>query len=220
MVRLLEIIIIVCFISRLVVRGHILIFMYGVSINYLLISGLIPELYSIFEAYPWRFGEEFCIFKSFISETTSYASTLTITAFTVERYVAICHPIKAQTFSNLSRASKMIVSIWIISCLSALPYPLHSRIFFYVTHPETGIPIANSLVCNIHRKWYGRMKYMFQVSAFVFFVTPMFIITFMYILIGVTLHGSGISGKLSDNNANTAAVSSARRAVIRMLGEI
>jgi hypothetical protein len=95
---------------------------------------------------------------------TSYASILTITAFTVERYVAIFHPLKAQTLSNLSRAVKMVISIWILSCLFALPYPIHTRVFPYVSYNGTGI--EDSLQCNIPFKWQRGMTYAFQISTF------------------------------------------------------
>ena len=54
---------------------------------YCQLAGLPPELYSIWESYPWRFGQPYCLFKTFLTEMTSSASVLTITAFTVERYV-------------------------------------------------------------------------------------------------------------------------------------
>ncbi|PVD29293.1 hypothetical protein C0Q70_11890 [Pomacea canaliculata] len=61
-----------------------------VKISCLYVPGLPPELYAIWEAYPWRLGETFCYLRQTILELTSYASVLTITAFTVERYLAIC----------------------------------------------------------------------------------------------------------------------------------
>lgn len=175
-----------------------------------LISGLPTELYGIWESYPWPFGEPICIFKSFLAEMTSYASILTITAFTVERYVAICHPLKAQTWSSLSRAMKMVVSIWILSCLFALPYPIHTRVFPYVTYNGTGI--AESLQCNIPFVWQQGMTYAFQISTFLFFVFPMVLITVMYGLIGARLRTSQLQSK---HKSKTKA----RKAVVRMLSK-
>ena len=63
----------------------------------MLVSGLPPELFSIWMAYPWRFGEAFCYLRSTILELTSYASVLTITAFTVERYIAVCRFVYRRT---------------------------------------------------------------------------------------------------------------------------
>ena len=113
------------------------------------LAGLPPELYTIWEAYPWRFGEPYCLLKTFLTEMTSSVSCLTITAFTLERYVAICHPLRAQAMSSLHRAVKTIVFIWIVSAAAALPYPIHTRSFYYINHPGTHEPIADSLICNI-----------------------------------------------------------------------
>jgi len=142
---------------------------------------------------------------------TSYASILTITAFTVERYVAICHPIKAQTLSNLSRATKTVFFIWVISCSFALPYPIHTRVFPYVTINGTGIP--ESLQCNIPFEWQEGMTYAFQTSTFLFFVFPMALISVMYGLIGYQLRSSQLESK---HKSKTRA----RKAVVRMLGRL
>lgn len=182
-------------------------------------TGLPPELYTIWKAYPWVFGEPFCVFKTFLSEMTSSASILTITAFTVERYVAICHPIRAQTMSSLNRAIRIIIFIWIAACLTALPYPIHTRTFYYVNHPVTGKPLNDSLQCNIPPYWRINMKYMFQLSTFILFIAPMTIITVLYILIGITLRKSGIARQSETLNASTKAQSQSRRAVLKMLGK-
>lgn len=71
--------------------------------------------------YPYVFGETFCILRGFMAETSTNASVLIITAFTVERYIAICHPFLAHVISTLSRVKKIIFGIWIIASLLAVP---------------------------------------------------------------------------------------------------
>lgn len=71
--------------------------------------------------YPYVFGEFFCRLTGFAQETSANATVLTITAFTVERYVAICHPFLTYTVSKLSRAVKYIVAIWILALFLAMP---------------------------------------------------------------------------------------------------
>ena len=86
------------------------------STNLLVLAlGLPVETYSFWSAYPWIFGETFCVLRTMAAETSTNASILTITAFTVERYVAICHPMRAKTMSSLSRAVKTIIVVWIVS---------------------------------------------------------------------------------------------------------
>lgn len=86
-----------------------------------LILGLPQEMFDLWQKYPYAFSEAFCIIRGYLSEATTYASILTITAFTVERYVAICHPLWAHTMSQLPRAITSIVIIWFLAFVSAIP---------------------------------------------------------------------------------------------------
>lgn len=181
-----------------------------------LIFALPPEVYTIWEAYPWRFGEEFCILKSFIMEMTSYSSVLTITGFTIERYIAICHPIKVQRCCHVSRATRCIVIIWTVSIFSALPYPIHTRTFHYLADPTTGKPVPDSLICNIPLMWTKKMITVFHFSTFIYFIVPMVVITLFYILIGVKLRESEVSVHGSPQYGKATATR-ARRAILRML---
>jgi len=146
-------------------------------------------LYTIWEAYPWRFGEPYCLFKTFLTELMFSASVLTILGFTVERYVAICHPLRAQAVSTPARAIKTLVALWVGALLSALPYPVHTRTFYYLDDPRhsDGRPLADSLVCSIPLSWMARMKYMVQASTLLLFVAPMCVMTVLYVLIALAL---------------------------------
>lgn len=73
----------------------------------MLVLGLPTEMYGYWSAYPWPFGLAFCLLRALAAETSTYASILTITAFTVERYLAICHPMKAKATSGPERAIKV-----------------------------------------------------------------------------------------------------------------
>lgn len=154
---------------------------------------------------------------------TSYASVLTITTFTIERYVAICHPLLAHKMADTSRAIKIIICVWLTAFCFALPYPIHTRTVYYVTHPVTQEPLKDSLSCTIPQKWRQDMTIMFQISSFLFFVTPMAIITVLYILIGVTIRRSGLSRGASEESCQGrprgTVQSTPRRAVLKMLGE-
>lgn len=96
-------------------------FSLAVSDLLLLILGLPHDLVLVWHKYPYVFGESFCIVRGLSSELSTNASILTIIAFTIERYIAICHPLRSHTTLKLSRVIKTIVIIWIISALCALP---------------------------------------------------------------------------------------------------
>jgi len=77
-------------------------FSLAVSDLLLLVSGLPQEMYCNWSRYPYVFGEAFCVLQGFAAETSANATVLTITAFTVERYVAICHPFQSHNLSKVS----------------------------------------------------------------------------------------------------------------------
>ncbi|RUS78866.1 hypothetical protein EGW08_013371 [Elysia chlorotica] len=204
-------------------------FSLAVSDLLLILIGLPPELYSIWEAYPWRLGETFCYLRQTVLESTSYASSyasvLTITSFTVERYLAICHPLLAHKISALSRAVKIIISIWTVSLLLAVPYAVHTRLYNEVYIPDSDIPIPESLVCSIPYHFLeGFMYYMFQISTFLFFIGPVTVIIILYILIGLALRRSPLNRGSADDTPYSSIKSSSsnlphqpRKTVIRML---
>jgi neuromedin U receptor 1 len=90
-------------------------FSLAVSDFLLLVTGMPQEMFFIWSKYPYVFGEWFCILRGLCAETSTNATVLTITAFTIEGYVAICHPFLSHTLSKLSRAVKFIIMVWIVS---------------------------------------------------------------------------------------------------------
>ena len=78
------------------------------------------------------------LFDAFIllspSRRTSYSSVLTIVSFSMERYLAICHPLYSKTMSGFHRAVRIIALVWTISLVSALPYAFFTRIN-YIDRP-------------------------------------------------------------------------------------
>ncbi|BFZ24898.1 hypothetical protein BsWGS_27936 [Bradybaena similaris] len=182
-----------------------------------LLLALPEEMTRIWEAYPFIFGDGFCYIKSFVSEMTAYASVLTITAFTIDRYMAICHPLKSQSLSSLSRAVKIILLIWVVACACALPYPIHTRMYYEVFDPCTEEPLPDSLLCNLPPQWRNQMTYMFQFSTFAFFVVPMIIITIMYVLIAMTLMKADQFASGKKNKQAVLSAAKAKKAVLKML---
>lgn len=61
-------------------------------------SGMPMELYNIWFPSAFPFGEIVCVLQGLFSETSTNATILTITSFTCERYIAICHPFRWENF--------------------------------------------------------------------------------------------------------------------------
>lgn len=143
-----------------------------------------------------------------------------VTAFTIERYVAICHPFLSHTMSKLSRAIKYIFLIWILSISCAVPQAIQTGIF----EAENG----NSWCTVLEER--VLVDHLFELATVLFFFAPMALITVLYILIGMKLrsstmikreNGSTVQRNLTSNltsNINQNTNQSTKR-VLKMLGK-
>lgn len=142
-----------------------------------------------------------------------------VTAFTIERYVAICHPFLSHTMSKLSRAIKFIFFIWILSIFFATPLAIQTGI---VTDPNN----VETSWCSIvpEREFIANS---FVIATVLFFFTPMTLITVLYMLIGMKLRQSTLikreNGNVVRNNnlqLNVQSITSqSTKRVIKMLGK-
>lgn len=192
-------------------------FSLAISDLILLVCGLPFELHRLWNPVAYPLGEAHCIAIGLASETSANATVLTITAFTVERYIAICRPFMSHTMSKLSRAVRFIIAIWVIALCTAIPQAMQFGIVSYV---ENG---HNVSICTV--KGVG-VHQVFVISSFVFFVVPMSMISVLYALIGVKLRTSRVLHpvkKLSVDSSEKAngqmqyRNGASQRRVIRML---
>ncbi|XP_067276501.1 thyrotropin releasing hormone receptor 2 isoform X2 [Pseudorasbora parva] len=65
----------------------------------------------------WVYGHAGCLGITYFQYLGINASSCSITAFTVERYIAICHPMRAQTICTVSRAKRIIAGVWVFTCV-------------------------------------------------------------------------------------------------------
>ncbi|PAA60811.1 hypothetical protein BOX15_Mlig006270g1 [Macrostomum lignano] len=94
------------------------------------------ELYStLVEQYPWYLGPQLCRLRNFLAELTPAVSVLTITCFTVERYIAIAHPLRVQMVSSFKRTMLIILSIWLLAATACLPVGFASKPVGYAVYP-------------------------------------------------------------------------------------
>lgn len=191
-------------------------FSLAISDFMLLLSGVPQEVYSMWFKWPYVFGEVFCVARGLVAETSANATVLTITSFTVERYLAICHPFLQHTMSKLSRAIRLILIVWVISVGLAIPQALQ---FGVVTDQHNVDHCVPKRVIIEHS---------FELSTVLIFLTPMTLITILYILIGLKLrtsgiikheHGTSLQQRVHVNPACRQQTSVGTRRVLKMLGE-
>ncbi|POI30151.1 hypothetical protein CIB84_006099 [Bambusicola thoracicus] len=96
-------------------------FSLAVSDLLVLLFGMPLEVYEMWSNYPFLFGPIGCYFKTALFETVCFASILSVTTVSIERYFAILHPFRAKLESTRKRALRTIVVLWVLSVLFALP---------------------------------------------------------------------------------------------------
>lgn len=184
-------------------------FSLAISDLLLLVSGVPQEINLIWNRYPPIPGGHLnCILRALVAELSCNATVLTITAFTVERYLAICHPFLAHTLSKLSRAIRLIGIIWLVSMAVALVQAQGFR----ATEDQ------GRELCLIVVKFF---EHFFEVSTFLFFFVPMTLITVLYVLIGLKLRASSGAQLVKSNEGQRrhGSATKSQRRVLKMLGE-
>ncbi|KAM4696138.1 growth hormone secretagogue receptor type 1-like [Rhinophrynus dorsalis] len=163
----------------------------------LIFLGLPSDLYRIWKYKPYIFGDFICKFLVYLSETCTYCTILHITTVSVERYLAICFPLKAKIMITKRRVKIVIVSLWIFASLTAGPI----LFLFGVEHPPGSQPEeTRECKCIEQSAQNGLLHIMTWVSTIYFFI-PVFFLIFLYGLICRKLWRSrpGIRGPTATN---------------------
>lgn len=121
----------------------------AVSDLLVLLVGLPLELYEMQHNYPFQLGAGGCYFRTLLFETVCLASVLNVTALSVERYVAVVHPLQAKSVMTRTHVRRMLGAIWILAVLFSLPNTsLHGLKQLYV--PCRGL-VPDSALCTLVR---------------------------------------------------------------------
>ncbi|XP_078266213.1 neuromedin-U receptor 1 [Rhinoraja longicauda] len=149
-----------------------------------LVVGMPLEVYEMWRNYPFLFGRAGCYFKTFLFETVCFASVLNVTALSVERYIAVLHPLKAKYIVTRSHARRVIAALWALSCALAIPNTSLHGIHYLQT--RAGEPIPESALCVLLRPlWLYHL--VIQTTALVFYLLPMVTLSALHLLIGLQL---------------------------------
>ncbi|XP_074690948.1 growth hormone secretagogue receptor type 1-like [Strix aluco] len=153
----------------------------------LIFLGLPSDLYRLWKYKPYIFGDFLCKFFIYLSETCTYCTILHITTVSVERYFAICFPLKAKATVTKYRVKRVILALWGCSLLTAGPI----LFLFGVEHPKGSVPQESRECRSIeHMARTGLLETMTWVSTIYFFL-PVLCLTLLYGLICRRLRRSG-----------------------------
>uniref|UniRef100_H3AR61 Neuromedin U receptor 3 n=2 Tax=Latimeria chalumnae TaxID=7897 RepID=H3AR61_LATCH len=160
-------------------------FSLAISDLLVLVFGMPLETYEMWQNYPFPFGEGGCYFKTFLFEMVCFASVLNVTALSIERYIAVVHPLKTKYVMTNTHARRVITTVWALSFICAIPNTcLHGIYYLYLPSLER---IEDSAICILLKpRWIYNL--VIQVTTVLFYVVPMTIISVLYILIGYRLN--------------------------------
>ncbi|XP_070817628.1 neuromedin-U receptor 1 [Chaetodon trifascialis] len=203
-------------------------FSLAVSDLLVLLLGMPLELYELWQNYPFLLGKGGCYFKTFLFETVCLASILNVTALSVERYIAVVHPLRARYVVTRTHAKRVILTVWGVSVLCALPNTSLHGIDVLHSHSigpagNISVEIPNSAICTLVRPhWMYNLT--IQVTTLLFFILPMLTISALYMLIGLQLKREKMqqameakSGFGRDSFCRTQQQKARRRQVTKML---
>lgn len=126
-----------------------------------------------------------------------YLAPLFVLGFTVERYIAVCHPFKKETFCTVRRALTVIVCLTILSCMFA-----SVQAYLWTYYDSYQLCISNS---DINPKfqtiWTATTEFMF------FLVVPLCVLIFNILVIKeikrITTHGPAVTASSSQTSTVT-----------------
>ncbi|XP_061767627.1 mu-type opioid receptor [Nerophis ophidion] len=122
----------------------------------------------------WPFGDVLCKMVMSIDYYNMFISIFTLTTMSIDRYVAVCHPVKALDFRTPRNAKIVNVCNWILSSAIGLPV-----IFLASAHVKPSSVMVDCQLLFPHPAWYWDT--MLKICVFIFaFIMPVLIITVCY----------------------------------------
>ncbi|XP_072211624.1 delta-type opioid receptor isoform X2 [Excalfactoria chinensis] len=120
----------------------------------------------------WPFGELLCKLVLSIDYYNMFTSIFTLTMMSVDRYVAVCHPVKALDFRTPAKAKIINVCIWVLSSIIGVPIMVMA-----VTKSKDGTVLCTLQFPDPPIYWDTVTK----ICVFIFaFMVPILVITICY----------------------------------------
>ncbi|XP_053560748.1 delta-type opioid receptor [Bombina bombina] len=150
------------------------IYIFNMALADALVTSTLPFQSAKYLMETWPFGEVLCKVVLSIDYYNMFTSIFTLTMMSVDRYVAVCHPVRALDFRTPSKAKAINVCIWILSSVIGIPIMVMA-----VTKRNEA---SGAITCTLQfprPDWYWDT--VTKICVFIFaFVVPVLVITICY----------------------------------------
>ncbi|XP_040004927.1 cholecystokinin receptor [Xiphias gladius] len=92
------------------------------------------------------FGAAMCKIVSYFMGISVSISTFSLVAIAIERYSAICNPLKSRVWQTRSHAYRVIAATWVLAFIIMIPYPI-------ISHLESFQRPDNTTAHQCRHKW-------------------------------------------------------------------
>lgn len=152
-------------------------FMLNLCVSDLLFLLSLP-LWAVYysKGYNWPFGLVACKVCGALLNLNLYASIFFITSMSVDRYLAIVHPLRSQSARDPKRARFTCILVWLLACACAAP-----NLFLRKLYHIEGLGVEACVISYSGHKCYMAMAWMKIILAF---LLPLLVISCCYCAIG------------------------------------
>ncbi|XP_034716096.1 galanin receptor 2a [Etheostoma cragini] len=129
----------------------------------------VPFQATIYTLDEWLFGPAVCKLVHFIIFLTMHASIFTLTAVSLDRYLAICYPLRSREMRTPKNALASICLVWVLALVFSAPY-----LSYY-----SQMDLAGTRVCV--PAWESNPRIIMDVCTFIFgYLLPVLVLGLTY----------------------------------------
>ncbi|XP_034463125.1 cholecystokinin receptor-like [Hippoglossus hippoglossus] len=152
------------------------------------------------------FGASMCKTVTYFMGISVSISTFSLVAIAIERYSAICNPLKSRSWQTRSHAYRVIAATWVVSLLIMVPYPVFSNIR---TFPKANGTVGH--MCRLDWPSHQAEQTWYVLLLFTLFFVPGVVMIIAYGLISRELF-RGMQFELGQNTETSGQKNGVGRA--------
>ncbi|KAK1152018.1 leukotriene B4 receptor 1-like [Acipenser oxyrinchus oxyrinchus] len=128
----------------------------------------------------WEFGPAFCKLVHYLCSVNMYASIFLIAGMSLDRFLAVSRPFLSQQLRTKRALLKILLVIWSLAFLFAIPMPFYRRVF-----PKGGL-----FYCIPFHSDPKHVVFQYLMETLFGFLIPFTVIIFCYSQVGSHLQGA------------------------------